>query len=62
MEMVKTLEKSFMSAIENDKKTSDFRAASASVEKEIANDENPTHREDFNRLLGVAARKPPSKD
>ena len=28
----------------------------------LANDENPTHREDFTRLVGAAARKPEPKD
>jgi hypothetical protein len=35
-----------------------------SVEKSVplANDANPNHREDFTRLLGEAARKPPQED
>jgi hypothetical protein len=40
-------------------------ALDASVEVEAvppANDENPTHREDFMRLVGAAARKPEPKD
>ena len=35
---------------------------SASSVSPLASDENPTHREDFNRLLGVAARTPPQDD
>jgi hypothetical protein len=40
-------------------------AREAHVEPAIgppATDENPTHREDFTRLLGAAARKPPRED
>jgi hypothetical protein len=28
----------------------------------LSNDANPTHREDFTRLLGAAARKPAQED
>jgi hypothetical protein len=36
-------------------------SASAPVDP-LANDENPTHREDFTRLVGAVARKPPQED
>ncbi len=44
---------------------SGFRRASARPVSEFdppAIDANPTHREDFTRLLGAAARKPPQED
>ncbi len=56
MEMIKSFEPVFKKAVEEKKRESNFRTASASDLP--ATDENPTHREDFSRLLNVAARKP----
>jgi hypothetical protein len=38
------------------------RKATVSEVAPPATDENPNHREDFRRLLGAAARKPPQED
>lgn len=51
--------------VDEAKKKSGFRPASAVPSVEIsppATDENPTHREDFTRLLGAAAQKPKRED
>ena len=37
-------------------------ASSSDDDGHRANDENPTHREDFNSLLGAAVRTPELKD
>lgn len=42
--------------------TPDAAAAGDSVSSPPANDANPTHREDFMRLVGAAAQKPEPKD
>jgi hypothetical protein len=42
--------------------TSDLLADDASKSSPSASDENPTHREDFTRLVGAAARKPERGD
>jgi hypothetical protein len=54
-----------MREIENKRKQSGARPASAIRESSSSppsTDANPTHREDFNRLLGAAARTPPRED
>jgi hypothetical protein len=54
------LKGSRLAAIEEIKKQSGYRPASASAP--LASDRNPTHLEDFNRLVDVAARKRPQGD
>ena len=60
-------------AVEEHRKGSGFRPASAPVDTQVSApisakvvppsiDANPTHREDFRRLVDVAARKPAPKD
>ncbi len=66
LEMLKRMRPAMQAAIERESKKSGFRPASASVgakkppkEKE---DANPRHREDFNRLLSAAVKRPKSSD
>jgi hypothetical protein len=52
--------------VDHARKKSGYRPASAMPTVDVpsppANDENPTHQEDFRRLVGAAARKPAPKD
>jgi hypothetical protein len=49
-------------AVEQGKKKQDQASLDSASEAPPANDANPTHREDFMRLVGAAARKPEPKD
>jgi hypothetical protein len=67
IEMVETPEmrEKMKKAIEAHRQAQGFKPAGivvSSVEAPQPNDENPTHREDFTRLLGAAARKPAQED
>jgi hypothetical protein len=52
------MKKKLSQAVEEHRKASGHRDASAAPP---TSDENPTHREDFMRLVGAAARKPPQE-
>ncbi|WP_119268771.1 S1 family peptidase [Taklimakanibacter deserti] len=57
-EMIKNMEPALKAALERHKSQSRFRPASASGVAPPDSGENPTHREDFNRLLDAAVQKP----
>jgi hypothetical protein len=54
-------ERAFHKRVADHKRSSGIEQAFAGEPDLPANDANPTHREDFTRLVGAAARKPPQE-